>query len=97
MSVPPDPPNGSRPMGGGPPPDWEARQRTMRNLWTVRWILMGLSAAFAIALIASGAVFLGVLLAAVAGVRLVMIFMLQRRRRDFGRRRNWPTAGPGSN
>ena len=81
--------NGSRPPAG-PPPDWAARQRTMRNLWTLRWVLMGLSLLLAIALIASGAVFIGVLLAGVAIVRLAMIMVLQRRRRDFRQGRGWP-------
>jgi hypothetical protein len=65
----------------------------MRNIWTLRWVLMGLSFLLAIALIASGAVFIGLLLAGVAGVRLVMILMLQRRRREFRQRRGWP-QGP---
>ena len=96
MEPPPDQPNGSRPPSG-PPPDWAARQRTVRNIWTMRWVLMGLSAALAIALIASGAVLLGLLLAAVAGVRLVMMMTLMRRRRDFRERRNPPGADPGFN
>jgi hypothetical protein len=65
----------------------------MRNIWTLRWVLMGLSFLLAIALIASGAVFIGLLLAGVAGVRLVMILTLQRRRREFRQRRGWP-QGP---
>jgi hypothetical protein len=96
MDVPPDRPNGVR-RPGGPPPDWEARRRTMRNLWTIRWIIMGLSALLAVALIVSGAVFLGLLLLAIVGVRLTMMMMLQRRRREFRQRRNWPDAGPESN
>ena len=87
-------PNGSRPpaewLPGGPPPDWAARQRTMRNIWTLRWVLMGLSFLLAIALIASGAIFIGLLLAGVAGVRLVMILLLQRRRGEFRQGRGWP-------
>ena len=104
MEPPPDQPNGSRPRSdvpsdapSGPPPDWAARQRTMRNLWTMRWVLMGLSAVLAIALIASGAVLLGLLLAGIVGVRLVMMMTLMRRRRDFRQRRNPPGAGPGFN
>jgi hypothetical protein len=104
MEPTPDQPNGSRPQWdppsdppSGPPPDWAKNQRTMRNLWTMRWVLMGLSAVFAIALIASGAVFLGLLLAAVAVVRLVMMMTLMRRRRDFRERRNPPRGDPGFN
>jgi hypothetical protein len=104
MEPPPDQPNGSRPRWdppsdapSGPPPDWAARQRTIRNIWTIRWVLMGLSAVLAIALIVSGAVFLGLLLAAVAGVRLVMMLMLMRRRRDFRDRRRRPGADTGFN
>jgi hypothetical protein len=65
----------------------------MQNIWRIRWVLMGLSFALAVALIASGAVLLGVLLAAVAGVRLTMMLMWRRRRRDFrqGRSRPGPT------
>ena len=62
----------------------------MRNIWTLRWVLMGLSFLLAIALIASGAVFIGLLLAGVAGVRLVMILLLQRRRGEFRQGRGWP-------
>ena len=66
----------------------------MQNLWRIRWVLMALSFALAVALIASGAVFIGALLAAVAGVRLTMMLMW-RRRRDFGRGRSWPgPTGP---
>jgi hypothetical protein len=104
MEPPPDQPNGSRPQSepqsetpSGPPPDWARHQRTVRNIWTMRWVLMGLSAVFAIALIASGAVFLGLLLAGVAGVRLVMMMTLMRRRRDFRERRNPPRGDPGFN
>jgi fatty acid desaturase len=104
MDPTPDQPNGSRPQSdvpsdvpSGPPPDWAARQRTVRNIWTIRWVLMGLSAVLAIALIASGAVFLGLLLAAVAVVRLVMMMLLMRRRRDLRDRRNPPGPDPGFN
>jgi hypothetical protein len=96
MESTPDQPNGSRPPTG-PPPDWAKRERTVRNIWTMRWVLMGLSAVFAIALIASGAVFLGLLLGAVAVVRLVMMMTLMRRRRDFRQRRDWPGGNPDFN
>jgi hypothetical protein len=67
----------------------------MQTIWRIRWALMGLSFALAVALIASGAVFIGALLAAVAGVRLTMMIMWRRRRRDFGRGRSWPgPTGP---
>jgi hypothetical protein len=93
MDTPPDQPNGYRPPPSGPPADWEARRRTMQNLWTIRWVLMGLSAVIAVVLIASGAVVLGLLLAGIAIVRLLMMLMFWRRRRDVRARRDWP--GPG--
>jgi hypothetical protein len=80
----------------GPPPLGPARRddrgHPMQSIWRIRWVLMGLSFLLSIALIASGAVFLGVLLAAIVGVRLTMMFMWQRRRRDLRRGRNWPGA-----
>jgi Flp pilus assembly protein TadB len=95
MDAPPDQPNGYEPPPPGPPEDWEARRRTVRNLWTLRWVLMGLSALVAIALIASGAILLGLLLVAVVVVRLAIMVMWWRRRRDLRARRGWP--GPGAN
>ncbi|HZP31563.1 MAG TPA: hypothetical protein VFC99_21600 [Acidimicrobiia bacterium] len=92
MSRPPEHPNGSWPPPGSP--DWAARQRTLRNIWTIRWVLMGLSVLLAIALLASGAVLIGVLLLAIVAVRVTMMVMWQRRRREFRQRRNRP--GPGS-
>ena len=77
----------------GPAAEWGDRQRSMQNIWRIRWVLMALSFVLAVALIASGAVFIGVLLAAVAGVRLTMMLMWRRRRRELGRRRR----GEGTN
>ena len=95
MDAPPDQPNGYRPPPQGAPADWESRRRTMRNLWMIRWVLMGLSALVAIALIVSGAILLGLLLVAVVVVRLAVMLMWWRRRRELRARRGWP--GPGAN
>ena len=54
----------------------------------IRWILVGLSLALSIALIARGDVLIGGLLGALAVVRMVMFVRIQQRREEFRRRRD---------
>jgi uncharacterized membrane protein len=54
----------------------------------IRWVLVGLSLAFSIALIARGDVLIGGLLGALAVVRMVMFVRIQQRREEFRRRRD---------
>jgi hypothetical protein len=52
----------------------------MTSLRIVRWMLVALTAALAVALVASGHVVIGVLLGAMAVTRAVLFVKMQRRR-----------------
>jgi len=49
---------------------------------TLRWILIGLSTALAVALLLTGHVVIGVLIGAMVCVRIALLFSLRRRRRE---------------
>jgi hypothetical protein len=53
---------------------------------TMRWVLVALSAVLAIALLASGNVVIGAIIAAMVAVRTVMLATFVRRRREFASR-----------
>jgi hypothetical protein len=53
-------------------------RRSRKSMWRVRWVLVGLSALLAVALIASGAVLIGAIIGVMAVVRAVMIAQWQR-------------------
>jgi hypothetical protein len=59
---------------------------------TLRWILVGLSAALAVAVLLTGHVVIGLLISAMVCVRIALLFSMRRRRNElrdrFGR-------GPG--
>jgi uncharacterized membrane protein len=61
-------------------------RRSRKSVWRMRWLLVGLSALLAVALIASGAVFIGVIIGVMAAVRAVMILRVQRYGDTFRRR-----------
>ena len=49
---------------------------------TLRWILIALSTALAVALLLTGHIVIGVLLGAIVGVRIALLFSLRRRREE---------------
>lgn len=53
-------------------------RRSRTSMWRVRWLLVGLSAVLAVALIATGAVLIGAIIGVMAIVRAVMIAQWQR-------------------
>jgi len=53
-------------------------RRSRKSMWRMRWLLVGLSTVLAVALIASGAVLIGVIIGVMAVVRAVMIAQWQR-------------------
>jgi 16S rRNA C1402 (ribose-2'-O) methylase RsmI len=55
----------------------------MESFWRWRWLLAGLGLVLAVVLIAAGNVVVGVLVGAMAIVRIVMFSKLQRRRAQF--------------
>lgn len=59
----------------------EELRRSRNSMLRMRWVLVGLSAVLAVALIASGALVIGVIIGVMAVVRTVMILRWQR----FGR------------
>jgi hypothetical protein len=71
------------------------KEGSMTSMWVIRWVLVALSAALAIALIARGNVLIGVLVGALALTRMVFFVRLHRRRDQFRRRmaerRNHPS------
>jgi hypothetical protein len=82
---PPDPtggtPGGRYPMRGRPGmgsmgPD------SMRTMYRIRWVLIGLSFLLALALLLSGAIVIGALLMLLAVTRTVMFLKWQERRRS---------------
>lgn len=58
----------------------------MKSVSTIRWIVLALTAALAIALVLRGNVVIGVLLGALAVMRAVMFTKMNRRREEFRRR-----------
>lgn len=58
----------------------------MGSTWVIRWILVALTAALALALILRGNVLIGGLLGAVAVTRAVLFTRLRRQREEFRRR-----------
>jgi hypothetical protein len=59
----------------------------MGSIRVIRWIIVGLSAALAVVLIAHGNVVIGVIIGALACSRALLLIRLQSRRREFSRRR----------
>lgn len=57
-----------------------------RSLLTLRWVLAALTAALSVALIARGTVLIGLLIGALAAVRIVMLVTWTRRRGELARR-----------
>jgi hypothetical protein len=53
-------------------------RRSRKSMLRMRWVLVGLSTVLAVALIASGAVLIGVIIGVMAVVRVVMIARWQR-------------------
>jgi hypothetical protein len=60
-------------------------RRSRMSIWRMRWLLVGLSGLLAAALIASGAVVIGVIIGVTAVVRAVLIMRWQRHG-SFGQR-----------
>jgi Flp pilus assembly protein TadB len=58
----------------------------MGSIRVIRWIIVALSAALAIALIARGNLILGVIIGALAVSRAALLIRMQSRRRQFRRR-----------
>jgi len=58
----------------------------MASIRVIRWIIVALSAALAIALVARGNVIIGVIIGALAVSRAALLIRLQGRRRRFRRR-----------
>jgi Flp pilus assembly protein TadB len=52
-------------------------RRSRKSMWRMRWLLVGLSALLAVALIVSGVVLIGVIIGVMAVVRAVMIVRWQ--------------------
>ena len=67
----------------------------MGSTWVIRWILVALTAAIALALILRGNVLIGGLLGAVAVTRAVLLTRMRRRREEFRRRFAERRNGPG--
>ena len=63
-------------MSDGGPVDKFRRSRN--SMWRMRWLLVGLSGLLAVALIASGAVVIGVIIGVMAVLRGVLIMRWQR-------------------
>lgn len=61
-------------------------RRSRQSMLRMRWVLVALSSVLAVALIASGAVVIGGIIAAMAIVRAVMITRWQRHQRPFAPR-----------
>jgi hypothetical protein len=61
--------------GSGPVGEF---RRSRKSIWRMRWLLVGLSGLLAAALIASGAVVIGVIIGVMAVVRGVLIVRWQR-------------------
>ena len=59
----------------------------MNSMFAMRWVIVALSLALAIVLIARGNVVVGVLLGALAVSRMVMFVMMRQRRERFRQRR----------
>ena len=53
-------------------------RRSRNSVWRMRWALVGLSGLLAAALIASGAVVIGIIIGVMAAVRAVLIMRFQR-------------------
>jgi Flp pilus assembly protein TadB len=64
-----------------------SKEASVGSIRVIRWIIVGLSAALAVALIARGNVIIGVLIGALAVSRALLLMRIQRRRRRFRRRR----------
>jgi energy-converting hydrogenase Eha subunit G len=62
------------------------KEGSMTSMWVMRWVIVALSAALAVVLIARGNVLIGVLVGALAVTRMVFFVRLQRRRDQFRRR-----------
>jgi hypothetical protein len=62
------------------------KEGSMTSMWGIRWVLVALSAALAIALIARGNVLIGLLVGALALTRMVYFVRLHNRRDQFRRR-----------
>jgi hypothetical protein len=58
----------------------------MSSIWALRWVMIALNAALAIALMVRGNVVIGVLIGALAVTRAVMFITLRRRRAELARR-----------
>ena len=58
----------------------------MTSMWVLRWVLVALSAALAIALIVHGNVIVGALIGAMAFTRAVLLVRLHGRREELRRR-----------
>ena len=67
----------------------------MGSTWVLRWILVALTAAVALALILHGNVVIGGLLALVAITRALLFSRMHRRREEFRRRFAERRNGPG--
>jgi hypothetical protein len=74
---PPPPPRLGRPTMGGA--NGAAGADPFRSMRIMRWVMVGLSCVIAIVLLASGSVVLGGLLGALAVMRGISIFTMQRR------------------
>jgi hypothetical protein len=62
---------------------WQERQRARQRMMNLRWVLVGLSAVLAAVLIASGAVVVGVVIGAIAVVRMMVVLQWQHHMRGF--------------
>jgi hypothetical protein len=61
----------------------QERRRARQRMMTFRWVLTGLSAVLAVALVASGAVVVGAVIGAMAFVRAVMLLQWRHRMQAF--------------